>query len=97
MGALGNLPTNPPPPIDPQFAQQLLQIQALAALPIAPNPNGPPVHHSVPYNDPTNSTVFVGGLSSLINEDTLRSFFAPFGEIGYVSGGKASGTGHTVL
>lgn len=35
--------------------------------------------------DPYNTTVFVGGLSSLIPEDTLRSFFSPFGEIHYVS------------
>jgi hypothetical protein len=34
--------------------------------------------------DPYNTTVFVGGLSSLIPEDTLRSFFAPFGDIHYV-------------
>lgn len=35
--------------------------------------------------DPYNTTVFVGGLSALISEDTLRSFFSPFGEIHYVS------------
>ena len=35
-------------------------------------------------NDPYNTTVFVGGLSALISEDTLRSFFSPFGEIHYV-------------
>lgn len=35
--------------------------------------------------DPYNTTVFVGGLSALIPEDTLRSFFAPFGDIHYVS------------
>ncbi len=71
--------------LDPQLALTLLQIQALAALPIAPNPNGPPVHHQVSYNDPNNSTVFVGGLSSLINEETLQILFSPFGDIGYVS------------
>jgi len=35
-------------------------------------------------SDPYNTTVFVGGLSSLIPEDTLRSYFAPFGDIHYV-------------
>lgn len=35
--------------------------------------------------DPYNTTVFVGGLSALISEDTLRSFFVPFGDIHYVS------------
>ncbi|KAK7005552.1 hypothetical protein R3P38DRAFT_2647853 [Favolaschia claudopus] len=34
--------------------------------------------------DPYNTTVFVGGLSLLVGEDTLRTFFAPFGEIHYV-------------
>ena len=28
--------------------------------------------------------MFVGGLSPLISEETLRTFFAPFGEIHYV-------------
>lgn len=68
------------------FAQCLAHIQYLAALPSLSNPNGPPVHHTVAFNDPHNSTVFVGGLSSLITEETLRMFFSPFGEIGYVSG-----------
>jgi RNA recognition motif-containing protein len=36
-------------------------------------------------SDPYNTTVFVGGLSALISEETLRSFFLPFGEIHYVS------------
>jgi hypothetical protein len=35
--------------------------------------------------DPYNTTVFVGGLSGLIAEETLRGFFSPFGEIHYVS------------
>jgi len=34
--------------------------------------------------DPNNTTVFVGGLSSLISEETLKTFFTPFGEITYV-------------
>ena len=35
-------------------------------------------------HDAYNTTVFVGGLSPLIPEETLRSFFSPFGEIHYV-------------
>ncbi|KIM20039.1 hypothetical protein M408DRAFT_82636, partial [Serendipita vermifera MAFF 305830] len=35
--------------------------------------------------DPLNTTVFVGGLSPLISEETLRTFFAPFGAIHYVN------------
>ncbi|KAJ7731712.1 hypothetical protein B0H14DRAFT_2409392 [Mycena olivaceomarginata] len=34
--------------------------------------------------DPYNTTVFVGGLSPLVGEETLRTFFVPFGEIHYV-------------
>ncbi|KAJ7501263.1 hypothetical protein B0H11DRAFT_738372 [Mycena galericulata] len=34
--------------------------------------------------DPYNTIVFVGGLSPLVREDTLRTFFVPFGDIHYV-------------
>ncbi|KAJ7892266.1 hypothetical protein B0H14DRAFT_3688419 [Mycena olivaceomarginata] len=34
--------------------------------------------------DPYNTTVFVGGLSPLVGEETLRTFFVPFGELHYV-------------
>lgn len=37
-----------------------------------------------PSSDPTNTTVFVGGLPACISEETLRSFFQHFGEITYV-------------
>jgi RNA recognition motif-containing protein len=43
-------------------------------------PNG----EQVTSTDPYNTTVFVGGLSPLVGEDTLRTFFVPFGEIHYV-------------
>ncbi|KAG8724111.1 RRM protein [Ceratobasidium sp. 395] len=43
--------------------------------------------------DPYNTTVFVGGLSGLIAEDTLRSFFVPFGEIHYVKIPPGKGCG----
>ncbi|KAI9143924.1 hypothetical protein BKA69DRAFT_58162 [Paraphysoderma sedebokerense] len=33
------------------------------------------------FNDPNNTTVFVGGLNSSVNEEELRTFFQPFGEI----------------
>ena len=32
-------------------------------------------------SDPSNTTVFVGGLSAPIREDELRQYFSPFGEI----------------
>ncbi|KAE8256422.1 hypothetical protein A4X13_0g2637 [Tilletia indica] len=43
--------------------------------------------------DPTNTTVFVGGLSSLISEETLKTFFVPFGEITYVKIPPGKGCG----
>lgn len=43
--------------------------------------------------DPNNTTVFVGGLSSLISEDTLKTFFAPFGSIAYVKIPPGKGCG----
>lgn len=36
------------------------------------------------FTDPNNTTVFIGGLSSLVTEDELRSYFQPFGSIVYV-------------
>ncbi|KAH3899427.1 uncharacterized protein SCODWIG_03592 [Saccharomycodes ludwigii] len=39
---------------------------------------------STEYTDPNNTTVFIGGLSSLCTENELRSYFEPFGEIVYV-------------
>lgn len=54
--------------------------QARAILSNLIGPNGEQLTSSDPYN----TTVFVGGLSPLISEDTLRTFFAPFGDIHYV-------------
>ncbi|EGG08060.1 uncharacterized protein MELLADRAFT_31227, partial [Melampsora larici-populina 98AG31] len=34
--------------------------------------------------DPSNTTVFVGGLPACISEETLKTFFQNFGEITYV-------------
>ncbi|KZV76364.1 RNA-binding domain-containing protein, partial [Peniophora sp. CONT] len=56
------------------------QAQARAILSNLIGPNG----EQLTSTDPYNTTVFVGGLSPLIAEDTLRSFFVPFGEIHYV-------------
>lgn len=55
--------------------------QARAILSNLIGPNGEQLTSSDPYN----TTVFVGGLSPLISEETLRTFFAPFGDIHYVS------------
>ncbi|KAF9049403.1 hypothetical protein BDZ89DRAFT_1057762 [Hymenopellis radicata] len=54
--------------------------QAQAILGNLIGPNG----EQLTSTDPYNTTVFVGGLSPLISEETLRTFFAPFGDIHYV-------------
>ncbi|TFK24731.1 hypothetical protein FA15DRAFT_655707 [Coprinopsis marcescibilis] len=54
--------------------------QARAILGNLIGPNG----EQLTSTDPYNTTVFVGGLSPLISEETLRTFFAPFGDIHYV-------------
>ncbi|PPQ74910.1 hypothetical protein CVT24_003020 [Panaeolus cyanescens] len=55
-------------------------VQARAILGNLIGPNG----EQLTSTDPYNTTVFVGGLSPLISEETLRTFFAPFGDIHYV-------------
>ncbi|KAF8638608.1 hypothetical protein AX17_002149 [Amanita inopinata Kibby_2008] len=54
--------------------------QARAILGNLIGPNG----EQLTSTDPYNTTVFVGGLSPLISEETLKTFFAPFGDIHYV-------------
>ncbi|CAO3621468.1 unnamed protein product [Cunninghamella echinulata] len=43
--------------------------------------------------DPSNTTVFVGGLSTPIHEDELRLYFSPFGEVTYVKIPPGKGCG----
>ncbi|ODQ81763.1 hypothetical protein BABINDRAFT_160002 [Babjeviella inositovora NRRL Y-12698] len=45
------------------------------------------------HTDPNNTTVFIGGLSNLVSEDELKSYFRPFGDIIYVKipAGKSCG------
>ncbi|KAF9081054.1 tRNA selenocysteine 1-associated protein 1 [Mortierella sp. AD031] len=45
------------------------------------------------FNDPNNTTVFVGGLSGVSHEDELRNVFAVFGEITYVKIPPGKGCG----
>jgi RNA recognition motif-containing protein len=75
------------PGMDQDFSSQMYNYpdpnaQALEAVRALANAEGQPQASST---DPTNTTVFVGGLSSLISEETLKTFFVPFGEITYVS------------
>ncbi|KAI8097149.1 uncharacterized protein BX664DRAFT_364187 [Halteromyces radiatus] len=43
--------------------------------------------------DPSNTTVFVGGLSTPLSEDELRLYFAPYGEVTYVKIPPGKGCG----
>ncbi|KAJ6464526.1 hypothetical protein C8R45DRAFT_501390 [Mycena sanguinolenta] len=74
----------PPPPAAASTQQQGDEwrhtAQARAILGNLIGPNG----EQLTSTDPYNTTVFVGGLSPLVGEDTLRTFFVPFGEIHYV-------------
>ncbi|KAJ7241513.1 hypothetical protein B0H12DRAFT_43935, partial [Mycena haematopus] len=80
----------PPPPPAPLPAPSAVSTQqadewrhtaqARAILGNLIGPNG----EQLTSTDPYNTTVFVGGLSPLVGEDTLRTFFVPFGEIHYV-------------
>ncbi|KAG0235043.1 tRNA selenocysteine 1-associated protein 1 [Actinomortierella wolfii] len=45
------------------------------------------------YNDPNNTTVFVGGLSGVAHEEELRNCFSMFGEITYVKIPPGKGCG----
>ncbi|PVF99527.1 hypothetical protein CPB86DRAFT_703059 [Serendipita vermifera] len=80
-GATGG-PVLPPPGLSTSQIQQWLHAnpQARSQLETILGSGNDPI---VP-SDPLNTTVFVGGLSPLISEETLRTFFAPFGAIHYV-------------
>ncbi|CAO3610847.1 unnamed protein product [Cunninghamella blakesleeana] len=43
--------------------------------------------------DPSNTTVFVGGLSTPVSEEELRLYFSPFGEVTYVKIPPGKGCG----
>ncbi|KAF7290141.1 hypothetical protein MIND_01327300 [Mycena indigotica] len=74
------LPTPPPSSHDAVSAEWKHHAHARAILGNMIGPNG----EQLTSTDPYNTTVFVGGLSPLVGEDTLRTFFVPFGEIHYV-------------
>ncbi|KAG0305853.1 hypothetical protein BGZ98_003466 [Dissophora globulifera] len=59
----------------------------------SPLQSGSPQHPANQFNDPNNTTVFVGGLSGVSHEDELRSCFAMFGEITYVKIPPGKGCG----
>ncbi|KAG0046814.1 hypothetical protein BGZ83_008009 [Gryganskiella cystojenkinii] len=58
-----------------------------------PMQSSSPQHGVNQYNDPNNTTVFVGGLSGVSHEDELRNAFALFGEITYVKIPPGKGCG----
>ncbi|SCU83663.1 LAMI_0C04082g1_1 [Lachancea mirantina] len=61
-----------------KFSQQQAQMRGLYAYPVQPQPQ------LSQFTDPNNTTVFIGGLSSLVTEEELRTYFEPFGPIVYV-------------
>lgn len=63
------------------------QTAAAAAAAVASNAQ------SVPYTDPNNTTVFIGGLASGIPEQTLAALFQPFGNITHVKIPPGKGCG----
>ncbi|KAJ6560033.1 hypothetical protein B0H19DRAFT_108122 [Mycena capillaripes] len=65
---------------EPTPAEWQHHAQARAILGTLMGPHG----EQLTSTDPYNTTVFVGGLSPLVGEETLRTFFVPFGEIHYV-------------
>ncbi|KAA1084131.1 RRM protein [Puccinia graminis f. sp. tritici] len=65
------------PPIDPASSPNSITSHLAALSQIAS------VAHDA-SNDPSNTTVFVGGLPACISEGTLKTFFQNFGEITYV-------------
>ncbi|CCD23843.1 Nam8p NDAI_0C01820 [Naumovozyma dairenensis CBS 421] len=57
------------------------RLTSLSSQFIFPVQQQPPLNH---FTDPNNTTVFVGGLSSMVTEEQLRHCFQPFGTIIYV-------------
>lgn len=57
---------------------------------VVPNQHAPQINH---FTDPNNTTVFIGGLSSSVTEDELKSIFEPFGPMVYINIPKGKGCG----
>ena len=73
-----DIPSSQTSVLSEEFSKHHAQARAILSNLIGPN------GEQLSSSDPYNTTVFVGGLSPLISEDTLRTFFAPFGDIHYV-------------
>lgn len=73
-----------PNPSRADLSGSLLSTTSLAPSSYESGNNIPAGGGGTSSTDPNNTTVFVGGLSSLISEETLKTFFMPFGEITYV-------------
>ncbi|KAI9026623.1 hypothetical protein CLU79DRAFT_742620 [Phycomyces nitens] len=64
-----------------------------SSLPSSPSTRSPPLQQQMMFTDPTNTTVFVGGLSAPISEEGLQQHFSSFGEIIYVKIPAGKGCG----
>ncbi|KAH8832780.1 hypothetical protein DL96DRAFT_1704833 [Flagelloscypha sp. PMI_526] len=65
-------------------AARAQQAQAHATMNSAINPSAYQHASFQPQSDPYNTTIFAGGLSNAITDETLKSLFGPFGDIHYV-------------
>jgi RNA recognition motif-containing protein len=63
----------------PQAQQEMTALQSAQS-----SGNGIPPMQSMPYSDPNNTTVFVGGLAAGASEQTLAALFQPFGPIAHI-------------
>jgi hypothetical protein len=73
-------------PIHPRMVHAAGPRIAETAVNGPPRPAAAPLRPSLPSADfdPTNTTLFIGGLSGGVSEEQLRASFARFGDIIYV-------------
>lgn len=90
----------PPSQFPPGFNPDGTPVQSQNSGPIPPSssinsippPTGSQIQQ-IPYSDPNNTTVFVGGLASGVAEHTLSALFQPFGNILHVKIPPGKGCG----
>ncbi|KAJ3146224.1 hypothetical protein HDU89_006365 [Geranomyces variabilis] len=90
------------PPTSPNGGAPFAPPPQPAAAPVPPQGYYPPapVAPHMPsaggynqFSDPTNTTIFVGGLNTQISDEELRSYFLPFGEVVYTKIPPGKGCG----
>ncbi|KAJ3152119.1 hypothetical protein HDU86_005964 [Geranomyces michiganensis] len=90
------------PPTSPNGGAPFVPAPQPTAAPVPPQSYYPPapVAPQIPsagaynqFSDPTNTTIFVGGLNTQISDEELRSYFVPFGEVVYTKIPPGKGCG----